>query len=325
MRKNIIKLLSLAAPALLTLGMASCDDELDDELFTKYTYLIQNGWQEDLVMNIEDDNTVHHNIYFGVNGTSGNNQDIGLTLATDPDTLASFNFDKNKNDSDAYYSILPQDCYSFDKASYTIPSGELNDSAVCIIDLQKLRELYGIYNEYVLPVKIASSEGVPVGPSKYSKALFLMNLKNDFSGTYAGNGNMTQVGTSYSVDTQGKRFYAISHEDCYMYAGNMDRTTANHKLFIVNLHFNSDGTIDLTANNPDIDFVAKKGNYNYRFTEYPNDTRKLNRRVAIELEYEYQDITNEYLKPRYLYKATLTMNDVVNKTDFPDAVITVEE
>ena len=110
-----------------------------------------------------------------------------------------------------------------------------------------------------------------------------------------------------------------------MYAGNMDRTTADHKLFIINMHFNEDGTIDLTANNPDIEFKAGTCTYDYRFTEYPNDSRKLNRRTAIELDYEYRDITNTYMTVRYVYKATLTMNDQVFRKDFPNAVISTDD
>ena len=36
----------------LVLGMASCSDDLDYELFTKYTYLMNNGWQENIEMEI---------------------------------------------------------------------------------------------------------------------------------------------------------------------------------------------------------------------------------------------------------------------------------
>ena len=52
----------------LVLGMASCSDDLDYELFTKYTYLMNNGWQENIEMEINDDNTVDLPVYFGVNG-----------------------------------------------------------------------------------------------------------------------------------------------------------------------------------------------------------------------------------------------------------------
>ena len=171
MKRNIFKHICqgilLAAVALCTV---SCEDELDSELFTKYSYLMDNGWQENIEMPINDDNTVDLPVYFGVNGTSGNDKDIIVKLDVDADTLSLFNVDKFKNETASYYHLLPAGCYTFDKPQYTIPKGDLNAKAVCHIDLAALRQ-HDIYNEYVLPVKIASSEGEVVGPSRYTKAL----------------------------------------------------------------------------------------------------------------------------------------------------------
>lgn len=106
MKMNMIKTMKGLAAAALVLCAASCSDDLDYELFTKYTYLKDNGWQEEIKMEINDDNTVDLPVYFGVNGTTGNDKDITLRLAIDEDTLADYNFDKNKNNVDAYYLIL---------------------------------------------------------------------------------------------------------------------------------------------------------------------------------------------------------------------------
>lgn len=193
MKRNIFKHICqgtlLAAVALCTV---SCEDELDSELFTKYSYLMDNGWQENIEMPINDDNTVDLPVYFGVNGTSGNDKDIIVKLDVDADTLSLFNFDKFKNETASYYDLLPADCYTFDKPLYTIPKGDLNAKAVCRIDLATLRQ-HDIYNEYVLPVKIASSEGEVVGPSRYTKALYYLNFTNKYSGVYAGNGTIKQL------------------------------------------------------------------------------------------------------------------------------------
>ena len=84
MKRNIFKHICqgtlLAAVALCTV---SCEDELDSELFTKYSYLMDNGWQENIEMPINDDNTVDLPVYFGVNGTSGNDKDIIVKLDVD--------------------------------------------------------------------------------------------------------------------------------------------------------------------------------------------------------------------------------------------------
>ena len=125
------KIMKGVAAAAVLFGAASCSDDLDYELFTKYTYLMNNGWQENIEMEINEDNTVDLPVYFGVNGTTGNSKDISLTLAVDEDTLADYNFDKNKYDEESYYLLLPEDCYAFDKTVYTIPAGSLNAGGVC--------------------------------------------------------------------------------------------------------------------------------------------------------------------------------------------------
>jgi len=324
MKMNKIKTMKCLAAAVLALCAASCSDDLDYELFTKYTYLKDNGWHEDIKMEINDDNTVDLPVYFGVNGTTGNNKNITLRLAIDADTLADYNFEKNKNDVDAYYLILPPDCYAFDKDVYSIPSGQLNSKGICKIDLNKLRE-HNIYNEYVLPVRIDASEGEPVGPSRYTKALYFINLKNGYSGVYSGNGNMKQIGTSYTTQAAGKQLYAISKDECYVYAGNIDRTSDGRKNFILNLHFLEDGTIDMTALNDDIVFKPRSGTYSHKYYENTSDSRKLIRMTTVYLKYEYKDIMNAEQNVRYSYEATLTKSEDVFKSDYPDAKIEVEE
>ena len=325
MKRNIFKHICqgtlLAAVALCTV---SCEDELDSELFTKYSYLMNNGWQENIEMPINDDNTVDLPVYFGVNGTSGNDKDIIVKLDVDADTLSLFNFDKFKNETASYYDLLPADCYTFDKPLYTIPKGDLNAKAVCRIDLNALRQ-HDIYNEYVLPVKIASSEGEVVGPSRYTKALYYLNFTNKYSGVYAGNGTIKQLGTSYSAEVSGKQLYAISKDECYMYAGNMDRTKAGHKQYVITAKFNDDGTLDVTANNEAIAFVPLKGSWQQKFYSNVSDSRKLIRMVTVTIGYEYSDLDNAEDDVRYSYEGTLTKSEDVFKKDFPNAKIEVEE
>ena len=145
------KIMKGVAAAAVLFGAASCSDDLDYELFTKYTYLMNNGWQENIEMEINEDNTVDLPVYFGVNGTTGNSKDISLTLAVDEDTLADYNFDKNKYDEESYYLLLPEDCYAFDKTVYTIPAGSLNAGGVCKIDLNKLSSSFRhiSFNKYI--------------------------------------------------------------------------------------------------------------------------------------------------------------------------------
>ena len=161
----------------MMLGISSCDG-LEDELFQKNSYIVHNGWQ-DYALEVAEDNTTILPIYFGVNGTSANDKDICLTMEIDPDTLQKYNWEKYKNQSDLYYKILPAGTYTFDADSWTIPSGELNATAAIKIDLNKIEELGSLYDDYVLPLRITSSTGEPMGQNKYTKVLAHIGFKND--------------------------------------------------------------------------------------------------------------------------------------------------
>ena len=108
------KLINIALLFLITIGGTSCQDELKDELFQKYSYLNQNGWKE-CEVKILDDNTGVLLLDMGVNGTSVNNKDIVISLTNDPDTLEAYNFDRYKFQTEMYFPELPTNCYTFDK------------------------------------------------------------------------------------------------------------------------------------------------------------------------------------------------------------------
>jgi hypothetical protein len=327
MKKYIYRIFCGLVPTLLILFTTiSCSDDLNYELFKKYTYLLKNGWQDNIAMTLNDDNKVNLNVAFGVNGTTGNDKDITLTLATAPDTLKNFNFDKYKNDSAAYYTILPADCYTFDKTSYAIPAGKLNSSAIVTIDMKNLADNYNIYNQYVLPLKIASSVGELIGPSKYSQALYLINLENKWSGFYSGSGTLkaSYEGGTYAKEVSGKQLYAISNKECYMYAGPYERDSKHHGNFVIKMKMNNDGSIIMTFPNDPDSFEPIKAYYKFKFTQNTTDSRKLNRLTVFYTHYKYLDTYDDPNITSYDYEGTLSRNDVVFKSDYPDAVISSE-
>ena len=101
--KRIINIISI------TLGIfifTACQDELNNELFHKFSYLVENGWQT-CEVEIKDGNIAELLIDFGINGTSENDKDITLKITNDPDTLADYNFDKFKNQITSRLSPAP--------------------------------------------------------------------------------------------------------------------------------------------------------------------------------------------------------------------------
>lgn len=265
--KRIINIISI------TLGIfifTACQDELNNELFHKFSYLVENGWQT-CEVEIKDGNITELLIDFGINGTSENDKDITLKITNDPDTLADYNFDKFKNQISSYYIELPTNCYSFDQEVYTIPKGKYKTTAKIQIELDKIQN---IYNDYVLPLKIESSTGESVGPSKYSKLLAYILPTNRFSGTFSGSGKITIDGTSQSTSVGSAKLYASSINTCYMYAGNTNQDTdPNYKDYAINLSFDEKEHITLTARNVELELEPITNTLTRKYVLHDTDTR----------------------------------------------------
>ena len=302
-------------------GVSSCD-ELEEELFQKNSYIIHNGWQ-DYALEVEEDNTTTLPIYFGVNGTSLNDKNISLTMDIDPDTLDRYNWDKYKTQTDLYYKMLPEGTYTFDADSWTIRSGELNTTAKIKIDLNKIEELGSLYDDYVLPLRITSSTGEPMGQNKYTKVLAHIGFKNDYSGIYSGKGVITQQGTSYTTEITSTQLYAINNNTCYMFVGEKTRAnTADYLSYVVEINRDEWGDITLSSKIAGLEFKSYNSKLNRKYTYNYNDQRYYTEITTIELAYEYLDTTqNEDL--RMTFEGTFSMSRDVLRVDYPN--VDVEE
>ena len=307
---------------LMAFGFCACNDGLADELFVKNSYIIHNGWQ-DYQLTVREDNTALLPIYFGVNGTSGNDKDITLTLEVDPDTLAGYNKKKYKNQDDLYYKILPPEAYSFDGGSWTIPQGELNAAAYITIDLTKIDEVGSLYDDYVLPLRIASSIGEPMGQNKYTKVLAHIGFKNDYSGVYSGKGVVTQQGTSYTTETTGTQLYAINNDVCYMFVGDKTRSnTTDYLNYVVEIHRNMFGDISLVSENQGLQFEPYSAKLTRKYTYNYTDQRYYTEVTTLELAYRYLDSTLP--EPLTMtFEGTFSMSRDVLRVEYPN--VEVEE
>ena len=305
----------------LTLGVSSCE-KLDDELFKKNSYIVHNGWQ-DYSLEVTDDNTAILPIYFGVNGTSGNDKDIHLTVEIDPDTLAKYNWDKYKNQKTLYYKLLPESTYTFDADSWVIPSGELNTAAYVRIDLNKIKEAGSLYDDYVLPLRLSSSTGEPMGLNKYTKVLAHVGFKNDYSGIYSGKGVVKQVGTTYTTEITSTQLYAINNSICYMFVGEKTRAnTEDHLNYVVEIKRDEFGDILLSSTIDGLKFKPYNAKLSRKYTYNYNDQRYYTEVTTIEMTYEYLDSTPG--EPLMMsFEGTFSMSRDVLRVDYPN--VDVEE
>lgn len=105
-------------------------DKLADELFMKNSYIVHNGWQE-YALEVTEDNTAILPIYFGVNGTSGNDKDIVLTVELDPDTLAGYNWVNIRIKQIYIIRYCQRKPILLAADTWTIPKGELKTDCIC--------------------------------------------------------------------------------------------------------------------------------------------------------------------------------------------------
>lgn len=306
---------------LLSFGLGACD-RLEDELFEKNSYIVRNGWQ-DYELTVTEDNLAVLPIYFGVNGTSVNDKDITVTMEVDQDTLDRYNWEKYKNQTSLYYKILSPETYVFDNSSWTIPRGELNASAYITIDLTKISQVGSLYDDYVLPLRISSSIGEPMGKSKYTKVLAHIGFKNNYSGIYSGKGVVTQQGTSYTTETTSTHLYAINNDVCYMFVGEKTRlNTADYLDYVVEIHRDMFGNITLVSKNPDLQFNPYSAKLTRKYTHNYADQRYYTEVTTIEMSYAYVDNTQgEPLKMKF--EGTFSMSRDVLRVEYPD--VDVEE
>lgn len=318
MTKNIINSLLLV----IILGMSSCNDQLADELFEKRTYLIDNGWK-DYQLEVDEDNTALLPVYFGINGTSFNDKDITLTLEVDPDTLERYNWEKFKNQKDLYFKILPEEAYVFNASSWTIPAGELNTPAYIKISLDKIKEVGSLYTDYVLPLKIKTSVGEPVGKSKYAKVLAHIAFKNDFSGQYTGKGIIKQIGTSFTTDISSTNIYAINRNTCYMFVGEKTREkTTNYQDYVVEITKDDEaGTFVLTSPIESLKFKPYSSKFSRKYTLNYGDARYYIEITTVDFSYEYQDSSYNNDSELMNVEGSFTMTKDVWKYQYPDVEV----
>lgn len=318
MTNNIINSLLL----ILILGMSSCNDQLADELFEKRTYLIDNGWK-DYQLEVNEDNTAILPVYFGINGTSFNDKDITLTLEVDPDTLGRYNWEKYKNQKDLYFQIMPEEVYTFDASSWTIPSGELNTPAYIKISLDKIKEVGSLYTDYVLPLRINTSVGESVGKSKYAKVLAHIAFKNDFSGQYTGKGIIKQTGTSFTTDISSTNIYAINQNTCYMFVGEKTREkTTNYLDYVVEITKNDKtNTFELTSPVESLKFKPHTSKMSRKYTLNYGDDRYYQEITTFDFSYEYYDSSYSKESGIMNFEGSFTMTKNVWKYQYPDVKV----
>ncbi|MFR7822637.1 MAG: DUF4973 domain-containing protein [Odoribacter splanchnicus] len=241
---------------ILGMTVAACNNDLPDELFVKRVVIAENGFQ-DLRLEYPEDGTVNTQITISISGTSVLSKDVEAQVKVCPDTLDDYNYERFVQDTMLYYTLLPEDCYTLEnEGKVTIKKGDEYALLSVQFDLSRL----DMFKDYVLPLEVSSVSDYEVGEPKYRKALFHLNILNNFSYVYTPSGaKVYNSGDNddYTAWTTDLTLSTLNYNTCRMYAGGVYETDTDRDRYVIRVTVNSDSTLSYTAMTPEINLITE--------------------------------------------------------------------
>jgi hypothetical protein len=296
----------------LLLGTA-CNREWTEELYVKEVSFVKSGVVKVYAKYKNQGGVVTLKVPVVLSGSTGNPDDIQVTIDIDKDTLDNLNFDRFRLRKDLYFQELPAANYSFKSMTATIPKGSLQG----YFELELKMEGLDMINKYILPLKIVSSSNDNVSKRRwYSKSLMQIIPFNDYSNKYSNAGLIWNRDVSQNnqtaLTTPSRTAWVVNENTVFFFAGNIDEEAYDRAKYKIMAAFNADSTVTLTAADTSIKFAQQAGSYNI--------TRKMDEvqpylektYITMNLEYWYSDITNPAFPINYRFVGPLTLERVRN-------------
>ncbi|MCH5599060.1 BT_3044 domain-containing protein [Niabella ginsengisoli] len=296
------------------LGMA-CNKENAEELYVKDVSFVNNGVVPVYARYKSAGGVVALKVPVVLSGSTDNTEEIQVTLELDTDTLSNLNFDRFRNRDDLYFIQLPEANYSFSSNSTTIPS----NSNTGYFDLNLKMENMDMYYKYILPVKLISTSKYSVSPRRwYKKSLMQIIPFNDYSGLYSVPGQVKRTeGNEPALTTPNRNVWVVNENTVFFYAGVIEEEAYDRLKYKISAQFNADSSITLTASDPVIKFKQNNGNYTVQ-KKMDDVLPYLQRTITtMNLDYEYEDITNPSFPLRYRFTGAMVLERVRN-TQIPE-------
>lgn len=296
----------------LLLGTA-CKKEWTSELYVQDVAFAKSGVVSVYAKYKDQGGSLTVKVPVVLSGTTGNGEDIQVTIAIDRDTLENLNFDRFRLREDLYFQELPEANYSFQSMTTTIPKGSIQG----YFDLELKLDGLDLINKYILPIKIVSTSKNNVSTRRwFAKSLMQIIPFNDFSNKYSNAGliwnrDLPQNGqTALSIPS--RTSWVVDERSVFFFAGNIDEAAYDRAKYKIIARFNEDSTVTLSAPDPSINFSQQSGRYTMskRMDEVQPYLEKTY--ITMNLEYWYSDITNPAFPINYRFTGPLTLERVRN-------------
>ncbi|MDR3366803.1 MAG: DUF4973 domain-containing protein [Prevotellaceae bacterium] len=320
--KKIYALLALAALCLLS---PACNDEWTDEQYQKnvsFVRSIKNN-VSNVYLKYRSDGVASYKIPLVVSGSTGNDRDVAVTVAIDPDTLDDLNFDRFRYQTKLYFKLLEEQYYEFPNgATATIPAGK----DVGLLDINFRMAGLDLVDKYVLPLKIESTSTYAPAPRReYIKTLMRIVPFNDFSGVYTPTGGelwlLSNVGAeveSLGAYEEQRETRVVDESTVFFYAGQVQELEQERALYKIRMRFNSDNSLTLTADSARIEFADEGSTYELSTTTDPTKPYLKRHYTVIKLTYSFKDFTNPQDPIHYRVKNVSMRMERLQNTLIPE-------
>ena len=292
---------------------AACNKEWTEELYIKEVSFVKSGVVKVYAKYKNQGGVVTVKVPVILSGSTGNPDDIEVTLAIDRDTLESLNFERFRLRKDLYFQELPQANYSIKSMTTTIPKGSLQG----YFDVELKLEGLDLINKYMLPLKIVATSNDNVANRRwFSKTLMQIIPFNDYSNRYSNAGLIwnrdVPQNNQTALTTPIRNAWVVDEQKVFFFAGNIDEEAYDRAKYKIMATFNPDSTVTLTAPDATINFTQKGGTYTIskKMDEVQPYLEKTY--ITMNLEYWYSDITNPAFPINYRFTGPLTLERIRN-------------
>jgi hypothetical protein len=297
--------------SLLT-GVA-CNKEWAEELYVKEVSFVKSGVVKVYAKYKSQGGVVRVKVPVVLSGSTGNPDDLEVTIAIDKDTLENLNFDRFRLRKDLYFQELPAANYSFASMTTTIPKGSLQGYFEVDLKLEGL----DLINKYILPLKIVATSNDNASKKRwFSKSLMQIIPFNDYSNRYSNAGLIwnrdVPQNNQTALTTPNRTAWVVDERTVFFFAGNLDEETYDRATYKIMATFNADSTVTLAAPDATIKFTQKAGTYTIskKMDEVQPYLEKTY--ITMNLEYWYSDITNPAFPINYRFIGPLTLERIRN-------------
>lgn len=214
------KIYLLMALGIITL-LASCSNKVDfGEQYKKIVYIVNS--KESLFYAAHDAvNASRGNISVYVAGSELPGEDIHVSYKVDAQALDKYNEKEYGDRTNLYFTLIPEDSYSFGTSDIIIKKGEPYGCLEFTLNTLALHS----DKVYILPITIDNAQGAEVSESLHT-ILYVIQIQNEYAGTYIS----TCIVNGVAKGDFNKKATAISSRKILLPLANHGNTSAANTL-----------------------------------------------------------------------------------------------